>query len=94
MQDLPEHGTAVPITVLKLAVDRVILIPACCQAACSASMSVFDDALPLAYWRLNWSFVPTGTWHFAALIHAVTPFGSTFQPFLVRRSVAFFTLYG
>ena len=72
----------------------MILIPACCQAACSASISVFVDALPMAYWSVNWSFVPTGTRHFAALIQVVTPFGSTFQPFLVRRAIAFFGLYG
>ena len=93
MHDLPVHGTALPITVLKLPTVRLTLMPACCHDACSASIICFVAAEPIAYGSENWSFVPAGTPHFAASMQVVTPFGSTFQPCDVSRSIALFGLY-
>src|ERR1700722_13250109 len=86
----------IPVTWLNGLGSRLSLMPSVLALDCSWVISEEIQSTPVAYGRLKVSAWPifTPAPHSDGFVHVVLPFGTTFQPWLVSRSLALVGLYG
>src|SRR5580704_14252777 len=85
-----------PVTWLNGLGSRLILMPTVLALDCSWVISDAIHSVPVAYGRLKVSAWPcfTPVPHSDGLVQVVLPLLTTFQPWLVSRSLALVGLYG